>query len=290
MATAPLILVHGGAGEIEAERLSECIAGCEAAARAGAGRLDHGALRAVIAAVGELERNPSFNAGYGATLTRDGTVELDAAVMTGDLRFGGVAACPPVESASRLALEILEEGEHCLLAGPAAAEFGAAHGIALLGEEDLIVERVRRRFAAVREAALPAQEDPGTVGAVAVDGEGNFAAATSTGGVLMKRRGRVGDTPLIGAGTYADNEAGGAASATGRGEQILRVMLCRLAVDQISRGASAEQAGHFALDELERRVSGKAGLILIDRRGYFAGNSTASMPWAVAGTQTASGA
>jgi beta-aspartyl-peptidase (threonine type) len=275
-----VVAVHGGAGLFEPERLPECVAGCERAAAAGAASLNNGALAAAVAAVKVLEADPSFNAGLGSTLTRDGTVELDAAVMTGDLRFGGVAACPPVESAIELALRIYEQGEHCLLAGEGAAAFAEQVGVARLDPGALIVERVWRKFEKAR-AAIDGEASPGTVGAVALDSSGALAAATSTGGILGKRPGRVGDTPLIGAGTYADDEAGGAASATGRGESIMRSMLCRVAVEAIARGEPVAAAASWALSEMERRVGGIAGLILVDHSGdTHPARNTPAMPWA----------
>lgn len=121
----------------------------------------------------------------------------------------------------------------------------------------------------------------GTVGAVALDADGRLAAATSTGGIPHKRAGRVGDTPLPGAGTYADEEAGGAASATGEGESILRVLLCREAVGRIGDGMGVDEAGAAALRVLERRTGGRAGLVLLARDGStFAGKNTPFMPWA----------
>lgn len=271
-----IVLVHGGAGRFEADRLPAAVSGCERAAAAGASALSEGALAAVVAAVRVLEEDPSFNAGLGSTLTREGTVELDAAVMTGDLKFGAVGACPPVASAIELALKVLELGEHSLLVGDGAAAFAREQGVALLGPEDLITQRARARWEERRRGA-----EPGTVGAVALDASGRLAAATSTGGMLMKRIGRVGDTPLVGAGTYADDEGGAAASATGVGEAIMRVLLCREAVEAVGRGLSPEEAGAKALALLVRRTEGRAGLIIVDRGGRtFKGRNTEAMPWA----------
>ena len=286
-ATRPSVLVHGGAGLVDESRLQAALEGCEAAALAGSKKLSEGPLAAAVAAVVAMEENPAFNAGLGATLTRDGTVELDAAVMTGDLRFGGVGACPPVESAIRLALAVLEDGEHGLLTGEGAASFAVHHGFKLLDAEALITDRVRAQLAAekAKRRAGAATVGAGTVGAVAVGADGKVAAATSTGGILYKRRGRVGDTPLLGAGTYADDISGGAASATGHGEAIMRVLLCKTAVDGVAYGATAEEAGARAMEMLTSRVQGKGGLILIDKNGdFFAGFNTEHMPWAVAST------
>ena len=278
----PIVVVHGGAGTIEADRLSDCVAGCEVAARAGLDHLADGALAAAVAAVRALEENPAFNAGRGATLTRDGTVELDAAVMTGDLRFGAVAACPPVESAIQLAFSLYEQDEHRLLAGAGAAAFAREIGLKLLEPDDLIEARVSLKWERVKAEE---KSDPGggTVGAVARDDSGGLAAATSTGGMLMKRRGRVGDTPIPGAGTYADAEAGAAASATGQGEAIMRVLLCHQAVSLVGAGSAVDQAATTALDNLGRRTGGKAGLILLTTSGeFFQTKNTEHMSWAAA--------
>lgn len=206
----------------------------------------------------------------------------EAAVMTGDLRFGAVGACPPVASAVALALAILEDGEHSLLVGEGAVRFAEEHGIEVLGSDDLTLDRARLIFEREGERRAAGRvAEGGTVGAVALDSEGRLAAATSTGGIPHKRAGRVGDTPLPGAGTYADEETGGAASATGEGESILRVLLCREAVGQIGDGMGVDEAGTAALRVLKRRAGGRAGLVLLARDGStFAGKNTPFMPWA----------
>lgn len=276
------VVVHGGAGEW-GDRLGSGVAGCEKAALAGAHEINS-ALDAAVAAVVALERDSTFNAGLGSTLTRDGTVELDAACMTGDLRFGAVGACPPVESAIRASRAIYDDGEHALMVGERAAEFAESAGIRRLSAGDLVTERARRRLdeiARKRESG-DVEVGSGTVGAVAVDASGNLAAATSTGGIIYKRSGRVGDTPLPGAGTYADSELGGAASATGKGEALLRALVCREAVGRL-RAEGPEMAAKSAIELMSRRVDGQGGLILIDADGDFVAiRNTKSMPWAAA--------
>lgn len=275
---AAIIVVHGGAGAWASDRLPAGVRGCELAAETGSRALEAGALAAVVAAVKVLEEDPLFNAGVGTTLTREGTVELDAAVMTGDLRFGAVGACPPVASAIELALRVLESGEHSLLVGDGALRFADESGVPRRSPEELITEWTRRRF---EEAKGSIGGSGGTVGAVALDGTGSLAAATSTGGIANKRPGRVGDTPLVGAGTYADEVSGGAASATGHGEAIMRVLLCREAVGRLGTGIDVEEAGRGALDVFFRRAQGRGGLILLDRHGkFFTGRNTEAMPWA----------
>lgn len=291
----PGVLVHGGAGAWPADRLVEGLKGCEEAASKGASVLNEGALVAVVEAVKVLEENPTFNAGRGAALTREGTVELDAGIMTGDLRFGAIAACPPVASGIEAALKIYEGGEHALLAGDAAAFYVSVRGVPTLAPEDLIVPRAQQAFEKIRDRVASgltwreAMEKPieaetgGTVGAVAVDASGVLAAATSTGGITFQRLGRVGDTPLPGAGTYADQFLGGAASATGHGESIMRVLLSREAVERLAQGSDVVTAARASLDLLQERTGGSGGLILIDKKGdAHAAFNTKAMPWALA--------
>ncbi len=245
------IIVHGGAGEVAPERHARLRAGCRAAAEAGRAILDGGgsALDAVVAAVRVLEDDPEFNAGLGSALTRDGTVETDAAVMCGATRrVGAVAAVPDLGCAIALARAVADAGEHVLLAGPAALRFAAEVGIAAAAPGALVTPRARARL-----------EARGTVGAVARDRAGRFAAATSTGGISGKRSGRVGDSPIPGAGTWADDRV--AISATGDGEAILRMAFARELSLRSGRLADAARA---SLRELARITGGSAGVIAID--------------------------
>lgn len=296
------IVVHGGAGAIAPERHARVADGCAAAAEIGYAILAAGgrALDAVQAAVRALEDDPELNAGTGAVLNRDGTVELDACLMDGaTLAIGGVAAAPDLRNPIDVARAVLDDGEHVLLSGYGAQRFAIERGISPVTTDTLITERSRARWweehlrrsglgdavqvPEPRDAtrggggALPAspagegRERPpgiegGTVGAVALDAEGHVAAATSTGGINYKRPGRVGDTPLPGCGTWAD-DAGGAASATGDGEAIIRVTLCRALIDRLARGEDPEAAAAAALDELVRRGRGTGGVIAVDPRG-----------------------
>jgi len=282
-ASAPVILVHGGAGdrpatgpEAEAAR-----AGCAAEARIGLDiqEAGGGALDAVEAAVRALEDDERFNAGRGACLTRAGTAELDAAIMSGaGLRLGAVAAVSGVKNPIALARRVLEAGEHVLLAGEGALAFAREVGVELVPPDYHVTEAARAALA--RELARrTSSTGGGTVGAVALDAAGHVAAATSTGGMIGKRPGRVGDTPLAGAGTYADDEAG-AASSTGHGERIIQVTLARSAVDLLRAGVPPQQAAERAIATLDR-VSGRGGLILIDRDGRLGvAFNTQSMSWA----------
>jgi beta-aspartyl-peptidase (threonine type) len=291
--SAPVIVVHGGAGERPAEgpEADAARAGCAAAARVGLAVLAGGgsALDAVEAAVRALEDDEQFNAGRGACLTRAGTVELDASIMSGDgLRLGGVAVVRGVRNPITLARRVLDEGEHVLLAADGAVEFAREAGVELVAPEWHVTAAARAKLE--RELARRAAESGGgesgggTVGAVALDGAGHVAAATSTGGMVGKRPGRVGDSPLAGAGTYADDRAG-AASATGHGERIIQVALTKTAIDLLGAGVPAGEAASRALAALDR-VGGKAGLILVDRAGAIgAAFNTRSMAWASAGTR-----
>lgn len=273
------ILVHGGAGQVGPERHDRLRAGVRAAAEAGHAVLARGgaALDAVVAAVRVLEDDPEFNAGCGAALTRDGTVETDASVMDGATqRVGAVAAVPDLGAAVAVARAVLEGGEHVLLAGPAALELAIEHGIHPAPPGALVTERARARLREVLARRSAPEPGGGTVGAVAMDREGRFAAATSTGGIAGKRRGRVGDSPIPGAGTWAD--AGCAVSATGDGEAILRVALSREVAARVAAGAELRAAVEGALEVLRRITGGDAGLIAVDAAGWVGLQTTPVMP------------
>ena len=268
--------MHGGAGLVTVDRFDRLRAGVRAAADAGNAVLAAGgsALDAVVAAVRVLEDDPEFNAGTGAALTRDGAVETDASVMDGDTRrIGAVAAVPDLGNAVALARAVLEAGEHVLLAGPAAWQFAAEVGIAPAAPGSLVTERARRRL---EEAAAPREREGGTVGAVARDHRGNLAAATSTGGVVRKRSGRVGDSPIPGAGTWADREI--AVSATGDGEAILRMALARTIAAYAASGMTVREASIAALTELRRLTGGSAGVIAIGHDEPVFVQLSATMP------------
>jgi beta-aspartyl-peptidase (threonine type) len=238
------------------------------------------ALDVVEMAVRLLEDDPIFDAGRGSHLNREGKVEMDASIMEGSmLRAGAVAAIPCVRHPVTVARQVMESSPHVMLVGQGAYRFAVGAGVETCRTEDLLVGRERERYLRVRageqglvDDEFGAADDPGTsmgtVGAVALDATGTLAAATSTGGTQDKLPGRVGDTPVIGAGTYADNRFG-AGSATGWGEGILRVVLTKTAIDLMSAGSSPEEAGLEALERLEP-VQGRAGLILVDRQGRVA--------------------
>lgn len=260
------ILVHGGAGPLtDTEGEALATAGCLAAARRGAAVLARGgaALDAVEAAVQVLEDDPAFNAGLGAALNVDGEVELDASIMDGaTLAAGAVAAVRTFRNPVGLARLVMERSGHVLLVGEGATLFARQQGVPEVPNASLVTPRARARWEARRAASH------GTVGAVARDAGGHVAAATSTGGTTNKLRGRVGDSPLIGCGTYAD-DALGAASATGLGEAIIRVTLTRHALDLLHHGLSPRAAAEQGVAAL-KRVGGEGGVILVSPQGALA--------------------
>ena len=274
------VLVHGGAGAREAG--DDGGDGCARAAARAFSILAAGgsALDAVEAAVVELEDDPRYNAGVGAALTEDGDVELDAALMDGArLRAGAVCALRCHRNAIRVARAALDEGRHVFYAGEGAQAFARLSRIEEVDPASLVTERARERLARVL-AGAPPRDAGNTVGAVARDASGNVAAATSTGGITGKRGGRVGDSPVIGAGTHADNGLG-AASATGPGEAILRLTLGFRATLSMRQGMLPEEAARTALTELSSRVGGGGGIILVDPAGRLGfARSTETMPWA----------
>ncbi len=260
----PALIIHGGAGIARPELVPAQMAGCGAALQAGWQVLAHagGALDAVCAAVAALEDDPYFNAGMGSCLTSRGTVEMDAAVMEGSaLRAGAVGVVRTVCNPVWLARALLEDGRHVMLAGAEAEAFAETCGLRLCRPEDLITAEQRQRWEQRR-----ANGSLGTVGAAAVDAIGHVAAATSTGGISWKLPGRIGDSGVIGAGTYAD-DARGAASATGHGEAIMRVVLAKTVIDALADGSAPECAAQRGLQVLAARTGSVAGIIVVDALG-----------------------
>jgi beta-aspartyl-peptidase (threonine type) len=275
----PALIAHGGAGADPDDREAFRTAMRSALATGWARLAAAGsALDAVEACVAAMEDDPRFNAGLGSVLTEAGTVECDASIMEGArLAAGAVAAVSGVQNPIRLARAILEDGQHVLLAGEGARAFARACGVTLCDPASLATDHQRRRLArhlAGRAAAAPG----GTVGAVALDAHGLIAAATSTGGRVGKRVGRVGDSALIGAGTYADNRLGGV-STTGDGEAFIRTVLARTALDVLRDLDDPGQAADVALDILREDGQGEGGLVLMDWRGRLGfAHSTPFMP------------
>lgn len=273
------IVIHAGAGAAwpdDVPRAAED--GAAAAARAGFEILARGgsALDAVEVAVVALEDDPQFNAGKGSCLTAAGEVECDASVMDAvGPRAGAVAAVRTVKNPVRLAREVMEATPHVLLAGPGAEAFAAAQGFVAIDNRALVTPRALARW----KKGPPQRPSGGTVGAVACDAQGRLAAATSTGGTPFKLPGRVGDTPIIGAGTWA--QAGAAAvSCTGKGEPIILTALGRFAAEEVARGALPAEACRRAVARL-REAGGEGGVILIAADGTYGLHfSTERMPWA----------
>ncbi|HEY8680807.1 MAG TPA: isoaspartyl peptidase/L-asparaginase [Candidatus Dormibacteraeota bacterium] len=273
MAPKRTLAVHGGAGAWSEELRPLAMEGIERALDAGLGAFGGGPLDACVAAVRFLEDDPIFNAGIGAALNADGYVELDAGVMEGrDLRAGAIAAVRDIRHPVDLARAVMEDGRHVLLVADGASRFAELAGIEKADPKLFIVERRRRQH----EQWQRGEGD--TVGAVAFE-DGHLAAAVSTGGYTGKLPGRVGDSPILGAGLYVDDERG-AAVCTGSGEGFMRLVIAKFAVDAMESASGAE-AGAKALELLARRVDGKGGLITIDRQGFAAGGyNTDWMPWA----------
>ena len=265
---AASLIVHGGAGDWSSEDGDgeTLVAACRIAARAGFEILRAGgsALDAATAAVVVLEDDPRFNAGTGSALTVDGEVECDASVMCGDGRAGAVGALCDVKNPIRLARLVMERTPHVLLVGAGAAALAAECGLAPLAPGALVTERMRGNW---RAAVARAAESPsgGTVGCAARDAAGRVAAATSTGGMMLKRRGRVGDSAVIGAGTYADDGAG-AVSCTGHGEAFIKAAAAKQAVEALRAGRSPTETAREVLAAV-RRHGGSGGFICVDAAG-----------------------
>ena len=274
------IVVHGGAGVVPAAELTPQLdaafrTGLGAALRAGYAVLEAGgsSLDAVTAAVVVLEEDPLFNAGRGAVLCADGGHELDAAIMDGaDLRAGAVAGLRRVRNPVLLARHLLERSPHVMLAGPGADALAAAEGIECVPNDWFTTERRRAELERHRAglARVGDEASLGTVGAVALDGRGHLAAATSTGGMTGKRPGRVGDTPIIGAGTYAADDCC-AVSATGHGEFFIRAAVAHEIASLVRhRGLGVQAAADDVVHRQLVRLGGSGGVIAVGRDGSIA--------------------
>jgi len=306
----PSLIVHGGAWDIPDEAVETCQSGCHRALTAGWSVLSSGgsALDAIEAAVIVLENDPVFDAGYGSHLNLDGRVECDAIVMDGaTLRAGSAATLQRIRNPIKLARKILETCPHMMLVGEGAERYAKAQGITLCDPKELIAEAEWQAWQQCKKdkhaAANHRGHEQGTVGAVAIDRSGALFAATSTGGTCCKLPGRIGDSPLIGCGCYADSEAAGV-SATGYGEAIMKIVMAKTAVDLLrpSEGrtiaqpmeraqhahagsrriapklgseapighapSAAMQAANNTIALFARRTQATAGLILLDREGH----------------------
>lgn len=265
-----VLVAHGGAGSPPEPERPERQAAVERALDAGWAQIAGGALAAVVAAVRHMEDEPLLNAGVGASLNADGEVELDAGLMVGaGHRAGGVAAVRDVRHPIDLARAVMEDGRHVLLVAEGASRFAREHGLEICDPSIFITDRQRRRLA----------EQFDTVGAVARDAGGRLAVAVSTGGRSGKLPGRVGDSPIPGAGFYADDDLG-AACGTGVGEGFMRLSLCHLAVLLLARQYPPARALQTALEHLRRQTGVAGGMLLLTRGGETASAHTAEyMPW-----------
>lgn len=313
----PVLLVHGGAWAIPAADEAAHENGVRAALEAGYAVLRKGgaAVDAVEAAVVVLEDDPTFDAGRGSFLTSDGRVQLDALLMDGGrMKAGGVACVERLRNPIRAARLVLEQSPHVYFVGAGAEAFAASHGMELIDNSELVLERERERLkeaqaraaAGLEDETFSGDDDKGpetavaasdqwsvgsdqtgidshdTVGAVALDAHGNLAAATSTGGTLNKTPGRVGDSSLIGCGCYADNLSA-AVSLTGWGEPIMKLVLGKWATDRVAAGTHPEIAAQEAIAYLYNRLGGHGGIILLGPDGRFGfAHNTPAMAWGVA--------
>jgi beta-aspartyl-peptidase (threonine type) len=270
----PSLIVHGGAWDIPDDAVEPCKAGCVRALEAGWNVLKAGghALDAIEAAIIILEDDPLFDAGFGSHLNLDGHVECDAIVMdAASLRAGSVAGLRRVKNPIQAARAVLEKCPHMMLVSEGAERFASRHGVSLCDPEELISPVEREAWLRCSKDSHEAENhrghEQGTVGAVALDTQGRLFAATSTGGTCCKLPGRVGDSPLIGCGCYADAETGGA-SSTGYGEAIMRVILAKTATDFLRPANSTpSRAAQAAVQLLLNRGKGTGGLILLDKNG-----------------------
>lgn len=280
------VVVHGGAGDIDGDRGPLHAAGCRSAAIAASRAVESGAtaVEAAAIAVEALEDNPLYNAGTGAALDERGELSLDASIMCGaTLDAGGVCNLPPFKHPIAVAKAMLLEGRRVLLAGEGAAEWAERHGFARVDAAAMTTDAARARLEAVRRGVVEPNWAGGTVGCVVRDREGRLAAATSTGGVVGKPRGRIGDSPIIGAGTYAD-DAAGAVSNTGDGEAFLRFVAAKTAIEHMRSGASCVEGISMVLESMGRTLDGYGGTIAIDALGFVGwARTTMNMSWAAFG-------
>ena len=290
MSNHPVLVVHGGAWAIPDEFVEAHLRGVRNALAAGWRVLEKGgpALDAVEEAVVVMENDEAFDAGRGSFLNRDGKVQLDALIMDGaTLRAGGVGCVEHLANPIRTARKVLSESPHVYFVAEGAERFAQEHGIALCKNEDLIIPREVERLRAFQAKAEGEPEElfaptisHDTVGAVALDGSGNIASATSTGGTLNKAPGRLGDSSLIGCGCYADNQSA-AVSTTGWGEPIMKLVLAKWAADRVASGNLPQWVADEAMNYLKERVNGHGGIILLDSAGRFGlAHNTPRMAWA----------
>lgn len=287
----PIIIVHGGAGDIPQGRVKGKLDGMKTSVKAGYEVLKNGgsALDAVEAAVVSMEKDENFNAGYGSVLTLRGEVEMEASIMRGqDLNVGGVTLVREFLHPISIAHKVLTDSPHSLLGGEGAKLFALEKGFKPIPPESLISENAKKALENFlkrgdfgRTEIGPNDEGGvGTVGAVAIDSQGHVAAATSTGGMSGKAVGRIGDTPQIGSGTYADDLIGGV-STTGHGESILKYCLAHSIIKHMECGTDANTATNIAVEGMTSRLKNTAGAITLSKDGDVGVHfSSKRMSWA----------
>ncbi len=276
--TLPIIIVHGGATAFKTKFHSEILKAVERAASQGMCALNNGgsSLDAVETAIYVLEETELFTAGRGASKNQDGEIELDAIIMDGNrLESGAVMAVQDIIHPISLARYVLERTSNYQIAGKGANKL----------YNHMIAEGYRKAIEHTRTSKPQIAEGCDTVGAVAADLEGRIACAASTSGWPGKLTGRIGDTPIVGAGVYANEVA--AASCTGKGEQILRITMARMAVYHVEQGLDVSNAAEKVMSELRQKTSGEAGLILADRKGNVTVKyDTPHMPTAISSSDS----
>jgi len=293
-----IIVVHGGAGRIRPESREKALRGVKKAAKTGFDVLCKGgsALDAVEEAVKIMEDDPTFNAGIGSTLTIDGKIEMDASIMDGKtLNAGSVAMITNIKHPVTLARIVMEETDHVLVAGKFAEKLAekfnlekcnpvTEHRLKIWKEYKAMLIKGEYQYLPKTTSLIKLLPElaADTVGAVARDQDGNLAAATSTGGLTLKLPGRIGDTPLIGCGNYADNEAG-AASATGIGEVAIRLVLAKTVCDFMRNGLTAQKAVEKGIELVKTRQNNlPMGIIAVDKYGNPGiSHNSESLSWAM---------
>uniref|UniRef100_A0A8D8Y8X9 Probable isoaspartyl peptidase/L-asparaginase GA20639 n=3 Tax=Cacopsylla melanoneura TaxID=428564 RepID=A0A8D8Y8X9_9HEMI len=283
----PVILIHGGAGDIPESKVQGKLDGVKKAVRLGHKKfIETGCvLEGTQAAIEYMEEDDNFNAGRGSVLTTEGEIEMEALIVDGkDIKVGSVTGVKNILHPIVLARLVMEKTPHGILSGDGANEFGLKMGLPQVSECDLITETARNAL----QKFLHEGKDPnvteiggvGTVGAVAVDAKGHMVSCTSTGGITGKMKGRVGDTPIPGSGGYADDNIG-SVSTTGHGDSILRYCVAHRILNYIEQGLSATEASQKALDGMTERVGKTAGAITVTKAGdvgiYF---NSKKMAWA----------
>lgn len=262
------IIVHGGAWNIPKELHAAHLKGCKKAVEIGYEYLDENSLKAVTEAIAYMEDDETFDAGVGSFLNEDGEVEMDAIVFDGkNRRFGSVCAVRRIKNPVRIANLICNEENFSILVGEGAEKYASERGFELIENKFLVTEREIKRWKEMKGNNFKPSMAFSTVGCVAVDADGNISSATSTGGTPMKKRGRVGDTPIPGAGTYATPFAG--ASSTGYGEAILRAMLAKNVCDLIERRYDVFYACKKGIEKLAKFENGFGGVISMNSIGEY---------------------